>query len=95
MRILIVEDEIKLSEALSQILTRNRYMTDVANDGESGLDMALDDIYDLIILDIMLPGKSGFEILTEIRKRGISTPVLLLTAKNEISDKVNQINNVP
>jgi DNA-binding response OmpR family regulator len=89
MRILIVEDEIKLSEALSQILTRNRYMTDVANDGESGLDMALDDIYDLIILDVMLPGKSGFEILAEIRKKGISTPVLLLTAKNEICDKVN------
>ncbi len=88
MRILIVEDEVKLAEALSQILSRNRYTTDIATDGETGLDMALDSIYDLIILDVMLPGINGFEILRRIRKDGIRTPVLLLTAKNEICDKV-------
>lgn len=88
MRILIVEDELPLAEALAQILRKNNYTVDVANDGESGLDNALSGIYDLIILDIMLPKMDGISILKNIRKEEISTPVILLTARGEISDKV-------
>lgn len=88
MRILIVEDEIHLVEALAQILRKNNYTVDTANDGESGLDNALTDIYDLIILDIMLPKVDGITILRNIRQEGLSTPIILLTAKGEISDKV-------
>jgi DNA-binding response OmpR family regulator len=88
MRILIIEDETYLAEALTQILKRNNYSADAVNDGLSGLDNALTGIYDLILLDIMLPGMDGISILKSIRKEGISTPVILLTAKGEISDKV-------
>lgn len=88
MRILIVEDELHLAEALVQILKKNNYTVDSVNDGESGLDSALSSIYDLIILDIMLPKMDGISLLKNIRKEGISTPVILLTAKGEISDKV-------
>lgn len=88
MRILIVEDELHLAEALTQILRKNNYTVDAAHDGEMGLDNALSDIYDVIILDIMLPKLDGISILKEIRKEGLSTPVILLTAKGEISDKV-------
>jgi len=88
MKILIVEDEISLAEALAQILRKNNYIVDAVNDGESGLDNALSNIYDLIILDIMLPKMDGISILKTIRKEEISTPVILLTARGEISDKV-------
>jgi two-component system, OmpR family, response regulator ArlR len=88
MRILIVEDEIHLAEALTQILKKHNYTVDAVHDGEAGLDNALSNIYDLIILDIMLPKRDGLSVLKEIRKEGISTPVILLTAKGEISDKV-------
>jgi two-component system response regulator ArlR len=88
MRILIVEDELHLAEALTQILRKNNYSVDAAQDGEAGLDNALSNIYDVIILDIMLPKVDGITILKEIRKEGISTPVILLTARGEISDRV-------
>lgn len=88
MRILIVEDELHLAEALKQILQKNNYTVDVVHDGESGLDNALSDIYDLIILDIMLPKMDGINVLKNIREEGIEVPVILLTAKGEISDKV-------
>lgn len=88
MRILIVEDELHLSEALTQIFRDNNYSVDAVNDGNSGLDHAISGIYDLIILDIMLPEMDGIILLKKIRKEGISTPVILLTAKGEISDKV-------
>lgn len=88
MRILIVEDEIPLAEALVQILRKNNYTVDTANDGEAGLDNALSGIYDLVILDIMLPKMDGISILKNIRKEGIAVPVILLTARGEISDKV-------
>lgn len=93
MRILIVEDEIHLSEALTQILRKNNYTVDAVNDGESGLDNALSNIYDIIILDIMLPKMDGICILKQIRKEGIETPVILLTAKGEISDKVKGLDS--
>jgi DNA-binding response OmpR family regulator len=88
MRILIVEDEVHLAEALTQILKKNNYTVDAVYDGESGLDYAISNIYDLIVLDIMLPKMDGISILKNIRGEGLSTPIILLTAKGEISDKV-------
>lgn len=88
MRILIVEDEQHLAEALSQILKKNNYSVDVVHDGEDGLDYALSDIYDLLLLDIMLPGRDGISILKTIRSKGLSVPVILLTAKGETPDKI-------
>ena len=88
MRLLLVEDEIQLSEALTQILNKNKYTVDAVYDGEDGLDYALTDVYDGIILDIMLPKLNGLEILKKIRKEGIQTPVIMLTAKSQIEDKV-------
>lgn len=93
MRILIVEDELHLAEALTHILRKNNYTADAVNDGASGLDYALSGIYDLILLDIMLPEMDGITVLKSIRKEGISTPVILLTAKGEISDKVRGLDS--
>lgn len=93
MRILIVEDELHLAEALTQILRKNNYTVDAVYDGEAGLDNALSNIYDVIILDIMLPKVDGITILKELRTEGISTPVILLTAKGEISDRVTGLDS--
>ena len=89
MRILIVEDEVRLAEALSQIMAEQRYQTDVVYTGSDGLDYALTSQYDVIVLDVMLPGLSGFEVVQRLRSAHNSTPVLMLTAKDETSDKVN------
>lgn len=89
MRLLVVEDEMQLADALSEILKRNMYNVDTVYDGVSGLDNALTGVYDCIILDIMLPGMSGMEVLRNMRREHISTPVLLLTARSEIEDKIN------
>ncbi|MCM1132447.1 MAG: response regulator transcription factor [Ruminococcus flavefaciens] len=89
MKILIVEDEIQLADALSELLRRNMYSVDMFNDGISGLDNALTGVYDCIILDIMLPGMNGLDVLRNLRREKISTPVLLLTARSEIDDKIN------
>lgn len=88
MRILIVEDEVNLAEALSQILKKQHYSVDVVHDGEAGLDNALSGIYDLLLLDIMLPGMDGMALLKTIRAEGIPTPVIMLTAKGDIPDKI-------
>ena len=88
MNILIVEDEKRLADALSHILFEQKYKVDVVHDGEEGLDYALSGIYDCIILDIMLPSMNGFDVCLELRRRRITTPVLMLTAKDTISDKV-------
>ncbi|MBR2381696.1 MAG: response regulator transcription factor [Clostridia bacterium] len=88
MNILIVEDEKRLADALSHILLEQKYMVDVVYDGIEGLDYALSGIYDCIILDIMLPSMNGFEVCLELRRQKITTPVLMLTAKDTITDKV-------
>lgn len=88
MKLLLVEDEKHLSEALTQLLIQNRYLVDAVSDGESGLDCVLTGIYDLVVLDIMLLKIGGLEVLTQMRDQGISTPVILLTAKGETGDKV-------
>ena len=88
MRILIVDDEIRLAEALGEIMTENKYIADIVNDGESGYDYAMSGIYDVIILDVMLPKMTGFDIVRKMRENKEKTPVILLTAKDEIADKV-------
>ncbi len=89
MKLLVVEDEVQLADALSEILKRNMYSVDTVYDGIDGLDNALTGVYDGIILDIMLPGMSGIEILKNMRAEKINTPVLLLTARSEVEDKIN------
>ena len=93
MQILIVEDEKRLADALKQILLEQKYMVDVVYDGNDGLDYGLSGIYDLIILDIMIPYRDGFEVVRELRKSKIQTPVLMLTAKDSVSDKVTGLDN--
>lgn len=92
MQILIVEDENRLAEALKQILVEEKYMADVVYDGNDGLEYGKSGIYDVIILDIMLPHKNGFEIAAELRKNKINTPILMLTARDAVTDKVNGLN---
>lgn len=88
MRILIVEDEKQLSEALGAILEKHNYIVDRVFNGEDGFDYILSNIYDLVILDIMLPLMNGLDVLKKARKEGIECPIILLTAKGEVSDKV-------
>lgn len=89
MNILLIEDERQLSASLSKLLQQQMYSVDTANDGISGEELVLSGIYDVIVLDVMLPGKNGFEVLRTIRAKEISTPVLLLTAKFEVEDKIH------
>lgn len=89
MRILLVEDEIGLADAVGAILKKERYEVDIANDGQTGLQYALTDDYDCILLDIMLPKMNGLDVLTYLRVKEIETPVILLTAKSETEDKIN------
>ena len=93
MQILVVEDEKHLARALKQILTEQKYMVDVVYDGNDGLDYALSGIYDVIILDIMLPFKDGFQVAYELRRKKIDTPILMLSAKDTIPDKVSGLNS--
>ena len=88
MRILLVEDEKELSRALAKMLMTEGYDVDTVYDGADGLSFSLSGLYDLIILDVIMPKKNGFEVLTEIRRRGLETPVLMLTALGDEKDKV-------
>jgi DNA-binding response OmpR family regulator len=88
MRLLLVEDEEKLAEALAYILKKNKYGVDIAFDGETGQDMAESGVYDLIILDWMLPGKDGIAILKALRDKKVDIPIILLTAKDSVNDRV-------
>ncbi len=88
MRVLIVEDEKRLAEALSQIMKEQHYVVDAVYDGEDGLAYALSVQYDVIVLDVMLPGRNGFDMVRALRANKVATPVLLLTARDELTDKV-------
>lgn len=88
MRILVVEDEKALAELVSDRLKRDHYAVDISNDGEEGMDNALSGMYDLIILDIMLPKVDGITILKEIRKQDKEVKVIMLTAKGELEDRL-------
>lgn len=89
MRILLVEDERALSAAVAEILRQQNYNVDAVYDGEDGLDYGMTGIYDVILLDIMLPKKDGLTVVGDLRKRGVHTPVLLLTARSGLDDRVN------
>lgn len=93
MKILIIEDEYNLADATSSMLKSKKYSVEIKTDGIEGLDEALTDIYDLIILDVMLPHKNGFEILKELREEKINAKILMLTARNTIDDKMIGFNN--
>ena len=88
MRVLVVEDEVRLAATLQDLLEMNGYTADVCHDGETGLDNALSAIYDVIVLDVMLPRLDGFTVLRRLRAAGNPTPVLMLTARSELSDRV-------
>lgn len=88
MRILLVEDEMKLAHAIKRALEIQKYAVDVVNNGKEGLDLAIGEDFNLIILDVMLPDMDGIEICKNIRTARIHTPVMMLTAKGQISDKV-------
>ena len=92
MKILIVEDEKRIADSLKTGLVQEKYVVDVAYDGQSGYDLAESGDYDLIILDLMMPYRSGLDICFELRQKNISTPILMLTAKSEIEDKVGGLN---
>lgn len=88
MKLLYAEDEVGMSEAVTDILTYHKYMVDTVYDGAEALEYARAEQYDGIILDIMMPGMSGLEVLKQLRKEGCRTPILLLTAKAEVEDRI-------
>ncbi|TAL67582.1 MAG: response regulator transcription factor [Bacteroidetes bacterium] len=89
MRILVIEDEKKVANFIKQGLEEERYIVEVVNDGVSGLEMAMNNQFDAILLDVMLPGKDGFTVLTELRDAGVSTPICMLTAKGSTEDRIH------
>ena len=89
MRILVVEDERRLSDALVQILTEAKYQAEAVYNGDDGLSYALSDLYDVVVLDVMMPGMDGFEVVRQLRREHCAVPVLMLTAKSELIDKVH------
>ena len=93
MRILIVEDEQRLARTVSDLLRSQGYTTDICHDGQQGLDDACSGIYDLIILDVMLPGLDGFSLLRQLRQTGSTVPVLMLTARGDVTDRVEGLNS--
>ena len=88
MNILVIEDELRLANALSRGLKQENYAVEVCNDGNDGLSAALHGEYDLMIIDRMLPGKEGVEIVREVRAKGIKTPIIILTAKGQVRNRV-------
>ena len=88
MKILIVEDEPKTGEYLRQGLSEAGYVADLVPHGTDGLHMALHGAYDLVILDVMLPGLNGWQVLQSLRERGLQMPVLFLTARDQVEDRV-------
>ncbi|MBE5992720.1 MAG: response regulator transcription factor [Paenibacillaceae bacterium] len=88
MKLLIVEDEVRLAEAIGQIMKEQHYQTDLVFNGKDGLYCGLSGEYDVIILDVMLPGENGFQIVEKLREAKIQTPILMLTARDNVSDKV-------
>lgn len=89
MRILVIEDEPKLARAVKEGLEADDYEVTVAHTGEDGFFLIFQQTFDLVLLDVMLPGRDGFEILSGLRQRGIQTPVLLLTARDALEDRVH------
>ena len=95
MRILIVEDEHRIAQSLKKGLEQETYAVDAVYDGQEGLDMALTESYDLIILDRLLPGMDGLDICKTLRKENNHTPIIMLTAKGQVHDKVEGLDTGP
>ena len=93
MKILIIEDEYSLADAISETLQKENYTTKIVTNGEEGEDEALTNIYDLILLDVMLPKKDGFEILKNLKAGKINAPIIMITAKSELVDKLKGLEN--
>lgn len=93
MKILIIEDEYSLADAIAETLQKENYTTKIVTNGEEGEDEALTGIYDLILLDVMLPRKDGFEILGNLKNEKITTPIIMITAKSEMTDKLKGLEN--
>jgi DNA-binding response OmpR family regulator len=93
MRILIIEDEETLARNISDILVKEGYLTEIASDGEQGLQKGLNQDFNLVILDILLPKLNGYEVLRELRRNKIKTPVLILTIKNSVDDRVQGLDS--
>lgn len=93
MRILVIEDDLIIAQSLKKGLEQELYAVDLAFDGEAGLDLAVSEEFDVIILDILLPKFDGIEVLKKIREKGTNTPVLILTAKGEVDDKVRGLDS--
>jgi len=92
MRILVVEDEHRIAASIKKGLEQERYAVDVAYDGLDGFDLACSEDYDLILLDLMLPGMDGLQICKSLREKKVNTPILMLTARGQTEDKVNGLN---
>lgn len=88
MRVLLVEDEKRLAAALAHLCREHNYLADVANDGDTGLDLALTNSYDVLVLDVMLPNRSGLDIVKRVRAEKFDVPILLLTARDTVDDRV-------
>ena len=88
MRILIADDEAEMTDVLEALLSREHYAVDIVHDGQDALDYGLTGNYDCLVLDIMMPKLDGLQVLRALRDRGISTPVLLLTAKSQVADRI-------
>ena len=93
MQVLIVEDDKPLAQALAQILTDNGYSVDTVHDGADGLAYAQSGIYDVVVLDLMLPKMNGFDVVAQLRRDRIATPVLLLTARDTVPDKIQGLDS--
>ena len=93
MQVLIVEDDIRLAQALGQILKENHYQVDLVHDGDQGFAYAESRGYDVMILDVMLPRKSGLEVVAELRRANVPTPVLMLTARTTVQDKITGLDS--
>ena len=88
MRILIIEDSVRLADTIADALRDENYIVDIANDGLQGYENAASGIYDMLILDLMLPKMNGYEVLSSLRKDGNDVPVLILSARTELDDKI-------
>ncbi len=93
MKLLVAEDDRRMAGALKELLKEEGYDLDLAYDGEEALDFLMADMYDLVILDVMMPKKDGFSVVRRMRQEGMRTPVLMLTAKGEVDDKVTGLDS--
>ena len=92
MKILLIEDEKLLADSISQLLMTKGFQVEAVYDGETGADYALLGIYDLLILDVMMPGMNGYEVARQVRSKHCGTPILMLTAKSDVADRIEGLN---